>query len=230
MPDQIQIVGTIDVRELPMRQRHGEIFRRFDGLTAGEALSLVTDQDLRPLLYQLQTERPGAFDWVVLERGPGRFRVDLSRRLAAGPRGVNEFLMGDHRRLEVIVAEAERLARAEQFDASSRLFADFRCGLERHIEMEEQILFPILENGAWGGQGPTSGMRFEHQEIRRLMKGAADAVAEGDAVFFFGTLGQLKRDLDDHNLKEDRVLSPEVERAFPGVRERDDLVRLMQAL
>ena len=73
-------------------------------------------------------------------------------------------------------------------------------------------------------------MRSEHHQIRRLVKGAADAVAEGDAVFFFGTLGQLKRDLDDHNLKEDRVLSPEVERAFPGVRERDDLVRLMQAL
>lgn len=74
---------TVDVREIPPRDRHPLIFSTFHGLRAGEAMELVNDHDPRPLYYQFQAERPGQFSWDYLESGPQVWRVRI-QRLAAG--------------------------------------------------------------------------------------------------------------------------------------------------
>lgn len=71
--------AELDVRPLAPRDRHPAIFERLDGLAPGEAVVLVNDHDPRPLYYQLQAERPGAFRWRYLERGPEVWRVEIAR-------------------------------------------------------------------------------------------------------------------------------------------------------
>ena len=129
----------LDVRTLPPPKRHPEIFRIFDGLKAGEAFVLVNDHDPKPLLYQFQMERPGRFDWSVLEAGPTRYRIEIQRRAGEGARNVSEQLGGDHRRLDAIMKEVERLVEAAAFPEAAARFAEFACGLDRHIEVEEQV-------------------------------------------------------------------------------------------
>ncbi|GLV47252.1 aminotransferase [Thermus sp. LT1-2-5] len=70
----------LDVRDIPPRERHPRIFGVFDGLAPGESLVLVNDHDPKPLYYQLQAERPGAFAWEYLEAGPEVWRVRITRR------------------------------------------------------------------------------------------------------------------------------------------------------
>lgn len=70
---------TIDVREIPPRERHPLIFRTFGALQPGEAFLLVNDHDPRPLYYQFQAESPGGFGWEYLEQGPEVWRVRISR-------------------------------------------------------------------------------------------------------------------------------------------------------
>lgn len=70
---------TIDVREIPPRERHPLIFGTFGALQPGEAFLLVNDHDPRPLYYQFQAESPGAFGWEYLEQGPEVWRVRISR-------------------------------------------------------------------------------------------------------------------------------------------------------
>lgn len=229
MTERIPSAVELDVRTLPPPKRHPEIFRTFDALKPGEAFVLVNDHDPKPLLYQFQAERPGAFEWSVLEAGPERFRIEIRRRSAAGSRTVSDYLGTDHRRLDSIMGDVEALVRSRSFTEAARRFAEFSCGLTRHIEIEEQILFPSFEQMTGFTQGPTPVMRAEHVEIRELMERVATAIRAEDAVAFTRAAGALKQLLGEHNLKEEHVLYPTTDQAAGGDRERDELVRRMQA-
>ncbi|MCC6831506.1 MAG: DUF2249 domain-containing protein [Thermoleophilia bacterium] len=71
---------VLDVREIIPRERHPRIFDLFDGLAPGEAFELVNDHDPRPLRYQFEAERNGAFSWDYLEEGPETWRVRIGRQ------------------------------------------------------------------------------------------------------------------------------------------------------
>lgn len=75
---------TIDVREIPPRNRHPLIFQTFDALYEGEAFELVNDHDPKPLYYQFLHERPDQFTWNYLEEGPTTWRVAIARQTTDG--------------------------------------------------------------------------------------------------------------------------------------------------
>ena len=218
----------LDARALPPPRQHPEIFRTFDALAPGEAFILLNDYEPKPLLYQFQVERPGAFDWNVLEAGPERFRVEIRRRSSPGPRGVREFLGEDHRRLDAILRHAAVLAHAGSFVDSRASFAEFRCGLERHIEIEEQILFPWFEKETGTSGGPTAIMRLEHLEIRRLMNTIGGSLRAEDLASLLEAIRGFTNLLEEHNAKEEDVLYPMADRALDDDRERNEIVQRMQ--
>jgi len=73
------IKTTIDVRQIPPRERHPLIFQTFEALQAGEQFQLVNDHDPKPLFYQFKAEREGQFSWEYLEQGPSVWRVNIGR-------------------------------------------------------------------------------------------------------------------------------------------------------
>lgn len=75
-----QPVTSIDVRVIPPRERHPQIFGALGALKAGESIRITSDHDPRPLLYQLATNYPGAFGWEYLEQGPDVWRLDIGRQ------------------------------------------------------------------------------------------------------------------------------------------------------
>lgn len=72
--------GVLDVRDIAPRDRHATIHDTFDALAAGAAFELVNDHDPKPLRYEFEAERPDAFTWQYLERGPEVWRVRIGRR------------------------------------------------------------------------------------------------------------------------------------------------------
>lgn len=75
--------NTIDVRTIAPRDRHTQIFARFDALQLGDAMVLVNDHDPRPLFYQFGERRGGQFDWTYLQSGPELWQVQIGRTNAA---------------------------------------------------------------------------------------------------------------------------------------------------
>ena len=73
------IKTTIDVRQIPPRERHPLIFQTFEALQSGERFQLVNDHDPKPLFYQFKAEREGQFSWEYLEQGPSVWRVNIGR-------------------------------------------------------------------------------------------------------------------------------------------------------
>jgi hemerythrin-like domain-containing protein len=127
--------------------------------------------------------------------------------------GVSERLGADHRRLNDLLAATKR-ARAEgDTEAARRRFQAFREGLERHIEVEERVLFPAFETSSGTTpDGPTAGLRMEHRELRKLLAEVAaqleQALPAGEAPI----LAVLEARLDAHNGIEERGVYPTVDR------------------
>jgi uncharacterized protein (DUF2249 family) len=70
---------TLDVRDIPPREKHPTIFKTFAELGPGESFVLVNDHDPKPLRYQFEHELTGQFGWEYLEQGPEVWRVAISR-------------------------------------------------------------------------------------------------------------------------------------------------------
>ncbi|MGH0032578.1 MAG: hemerythrin domain-containing protein [Myxococcota bacterium] len=122
-------------------------------------------------------------------------------------------LGADHERLDAILADAKRLLVAGEPAAARQRFEVFRQQLERHIEAEEQVLFPAFEDlaGSTAG-GPTSVMRAEHSELRKLMADVAGALEDGAPDGLTTPLAALTARIYAHNGKEERILYPMTDR------------------
>ena len=160
----------LDVRELAPPERHPRIMETFAGLGPGESFVLVNDHEPRPLLYQFQIEHDGEFEWWPLERGPGAWRVMIEKRENQDPnRTVTDYLQTDHRRLDGILERFQEEVNENKWAEASRDFREFSLGLKRHINAEEEILFPLFEEKTgMHDAGPTAVMRMEHKDIKEL--------------------------------------------------------------
>jgi uncharacterized protein (DUF2249 family) len=72
-----------DVREIPCRVKHAQIFQRWSELPVGRHFVLINDHDPVPLYYQLAAQFEGEFTWEYLVRGPEEFQVKITRIAAA---------------------------------------------------------------------------------------------------------------------------------------------------
>jgi uncharacterized protein (DUF2249 family) len=78
-PTAIDDTTLFDVRPIPCRVKHAQIFQRWFDLPVGQHFVLLNDHDPVPLRYQLEAEYPGALSWEYLERGPDDFRVKITK-------------------------------------------------------------------------------------------------------------------------------------------------------
>jgi uncharacterized protein (DUF2249 family)/hemerythrin superfamily protein len=224
---------SLDLREVPPRERHLLVFSTFDALAPGSAFVLVNDHDPWPLLYAFQRDRSDRFDWSVLEAGPETWRVLIHRRAdPETPRGVSEYLGWDHDRLDALIVGARSDLQAGNSGASRRSFGEFRTGLLRHIRMEETVLFPAFERVTGGAEGgPTAVMRMEHRHIEGVLEAMQELMAgpEPGIAAFDRLREELVSLLEHHNLKEERIVYPMTDHLHPAA-DLGLLIREMQAV
>ncbi len=68
-----------DVRRIPCRQKHAQIFQRWADLPVGSHFVLINDHDPVPLYYQFDGLFRGAFTWEYLVDGPTEWQVKITR-------------------------------------------------------------------------------------------------------------------------------------------------------
>ncbi len=134
----------------------------------------------------------------------------------------------DHRELDGILLQVEQAATAGNFREAKERFARFHAGLLRHIEAEEELLFPMLLDADPRAAGPVSVMRFEHQEFRDLLAALASQL-EASAAHWRDTLWRLKQGLVAHNTKEERMLYPMADEAAQSEGRSGQLAEALRA-
>ena len=126
---------------------------------------------------------------------------------------VTAYLSFDHRRLDAILADVRRMVDDGEVERADHAFGDFFEGLVRHIRIEEEIVFPLFEERV-GPSGPVAVMRSEHVVIREALGRMREALGRGSAAAFQVGLVQLLGVLPDHDVKEERILYPAIDRAL----------------
>lgn len=112
----------------------------------------------------------------------------------------------DHRRLEAELAGAFGSIEAADWRAASSGFARFRQGIERHIEIEEQVLFPAVENGV---ETPlTAILRKGHRDLKVFFDEVEDAIHERDQGEALRNISAMRALLELHDKKEEAELYP----------------------
>jgi hemerythrin-like domain-containing protein len=121
--------------------------------------------------------------------------------------GALKFFSADHRICDDLWTAVEAAVDAGDGARVASSFAAFDAAMRRHIDMEEQVLFPAFEEATGITMGPTRVMRAEHQQMRGLLDQMARAVGHDDGalVDHGDTLMML---IQQHNMKEEGMLYP----------------------
>lgn len=125
---------------------------------------------------------------------------------------LSEYLLQDHARCDGLLRQAQQSVGAARWTDARRDVAAFRDALERHVLIEEHIVFPAFERALGSAASPTTAMRADHVRVRALAQRTADAVDALSAQDFVRHAESLLLTLHQHSEKEEGVLYPMIER------------------
>ena len=129
----------------------------------------------------------------------------------SGQSTITEFYEQDHDRLDELFKTFQRLKRSD-FAKAKEAFKEFKFGLQRHIVWEEDILFPLWEKETGISEGgATSVMRTEHRQIGQHLEAIHQKVVDQNPDSDQEEQALLNL-LGSHNMKEERVLYPGIDR------------------
>jgi uncharacterized protein (DUF2249 family) len=207
------------------------VVRKIAQLRPGESIELVSDRDPKTLLLRLQESHGALFDCWRLQTGPALWRLKITKRDPDLVRTIADFLSGNHQQLRETWS-AGRYAVAEcNLNEVRRAFSEFSLGLSSHIQMEEQFLFPAIEERTgMRDAGPTAAMRTEHARFREILARLTKALEWESCEAITRMLQSEPTTPEDlfnsHDLREERVLYPMADRLIAP----EDKIQLILAM
>ncbi|MDE2306779.1 MAG: hemerythrin domain-containing protein [Xanthomonadaceae bacterium] len=121
---------------------------------------------------------------------------------------LTDFLTADHGDCDELFAKAENAAADGDRAVAQAAYAGFEAAMERHLSIEETVLFPEFEARSGMVGGPTAVMRMEHGQIRAMMAQLRQALEDRELDDFLGLSETLHILIQQHNMKEEQMLYP----------------------
>jgi iron-sulfur cluster repair protein YtfE (RIC family) len=137
------------------------------------------------------------------------------------------YLTDDHRRCDHLLADCEKQIDAKAWQAVDAASVAFQEALLHHFTLEEEVLFPELEQINPAAGAPAGVMRMEHRQMRQLLEELASAVRARDKEACLGNLETLHMISQQHNAKEEGILYPLADRSLQDG--ADALIERMRA-
>ncbi len=138
---------------------------------------------------------------------------------------ISDYMNRHHRHCDEAFARAEDMAAARDWTGLEREGGTFLREMERHIELEEKLLFPAFEEKTGMTRGPTEMMRMEHDQMRAMFAQMRTAIEAKDAELYLGVADTLLILLQQHNMKEESMMYPMLDAALDA-----DVHRLLAQL
>jgi iron-sulfur cluster repair protein YtfE (RIC family) len=140
--------------------------------------------------------------------------------------GIGPYLQADHRYCESLFALIEPLAADGQWSRAEQARCAFASSLEHHLQREERVLFPAIEEAQGGPVGLIAEAHEEHARMRDRLRQLAAAISVRDLNKLSTAARALQAALDQHNVHEESVLYPLAEQMLDD--RAGDLVQAME--
>jgi iron-sulfur cluster repair protein YtfE (RIC family) len=131
---------------------------------------------------------------------------------------IGGYLALEHKCCDEAFVLAENTVAKGDWKQAEESFRQFRQSLEGHLRKEETVLFPEMEALTGSQTGPTSVMRMEHHDMRRLMEAMERDIDGRNADHYLGLSETLLILIQQHNSKEEHILYRMADMALAGSR------------
>ena len=124
--------------------------------------------------------------------------------------GVGAYLRWDHLRLSLVFQRAIERARTGRWESARQAWAVYAEGMRRHLRLEEELVFPVLERKySNGAPRITTPLRLQHHEIGTMVAETAEAIAAQDASRLVELADELLALLIGHERLEEEGVYPQ---------------------
>ena len=120
--------------------------------------------------------------------------------------GIGEYMINHHKECDEVFARAEEAVGEADWARAQARFDAFTRQMDRHFDMEGNVLFPEFENKTGHAGGPTQVMRMEHDQMRVVMHEMRAALEAKDAEQYLGLSETFLVLIQQHNFKEEGIL------------------------
>jgi iron-sulfur cluster repair protein YtfE (RIC family) len=138
---------------------------------------------------------------------------------------ISTHLAHEHARCDALFNQVKLSLEDGQWPAADRAFACFREALERHLLIEERIVFPAYEKAVHQLATATAAMRTEHLRLRAIAQRLADAIRKRQPSEVNSHIDILTDVAEQHHYTEENMIYPMVERVL-GPRQAGIIVEM----
>ncbi len=126
--------------------------------------------------------------------------------------GALPYLTHDHRACDALWGDLEAALDNEDAHEIGQLWPRFDAAMRRHLSMEEEVIFPALEDAmGMRGFGPVQVMKMEHQQMRAMLDRMAQAASASNWSAMMDEGDTLLMLIGQHNAKEEGILYPMID-------------------
>lgn len=129
-------------------------------------------------------------------------------------RSVTSYLMWDHDRLDAVLYEVFALVSEGSIARAVERYDEFHLGMDRHLRLEDEVLFPEFMARSGLSGGPTELATREHQVIRGALADMKGALSSSDTKAFFAARKKFLAVLPAHHAKEEQLLYPVIDESL----------------
>lgn len=131
----------------------------------------------------------------------------------------------DHRHCDELFENIENFVSKKEFERAGILLENWIKKNLTHFETEEEIIFKKLDEKMGMIIPPVQMMLHEHSQIRNLIKQMRDSLKDKDSALFLGTAESCFMMIQQHNMKEEQILYPLIDKNLTNEAEFHELVK-----
>ena len=140
----------------------------------------------------------------------------------------SNWLVHDHRKYEVALDECDIAAGAENWIDAIRLFNEFVDWFKFHVQLEEDVLYPLFKQEFGDPGGELTILSEEHDDLVRLLRDLVTVIKAKAYDHFEDSLKPFRKAIAEHNEHEERVFQRMGTDSI--LTRRDEIMQRMDAL
>ncbi len=140
----------------------------------------------------------------------------------------DNWLVHDHHQYDAALDDCEMAADVGEWKKAKDLFKKFVADLKLHMQMEDEVLYPLFieENG--DPDGVIAHLSEEHDYLVHLVSDLAYIIESNDFDHFLDCLEPLHKAMNQHNDHEEKVFLNMANQSI--LMRRDEIVERLNAV
>jgi len=135
----------------------------------------------------------------------------------------SNWLVHDHKKFDAMLDECEAAADVGEWQNAKRLFNDFVSALQFHMQLEDEVLYPVFVEESGDLEGVISHLSDEHDYLVRLIHDLTYIIKSNDFDHFLDSLEPLHKAMNQHNENEESLFLNNTSQSI--LLRRDEIVK-----